>query len=71
MPGAINAGTEPSRLPPWQSGLEEADSPRRSRNCLGLSRVDNGQSRVPEPPERMTGRTGVAPGEGTRVVCPP
>ena len=29
--------------------------PVSGRNCLGCAAVDNGHSRVPEPPERMTG----------------
>src|SRR2546428_4247492 len=28
-------------------------SPRRSRNCLGRSRRESGQRRVPAPPDRM------------------
>src|SRR5690349_2766909 len=35
-------------------------SPVRARSCLGRSSRDSGQSRVPEPPERMTGTSFMA-----------
>ena len=31
--------------------------PDSTWNCFGISRVESGQSRVPEPPQRMKGRT--------------
>ena len=30
-------------------------SPEKQWNCFGYNRRDTGQSRVPEPPERITG----------------
>jgi len=29
--------------------------PKKGKNCLGYCFLDNGQSRVPDPPDKITG----------------